>query len=324
MPQRIDAFAHVLPRDFYDEMMDVYPTDELRALGEVDVFWDVESRLSDMDEFGIDKQVLALARPPIWMGMDADAALELTRAANDAVREYADQRPERFIPVGTLPRFDEGFVDEAVRCIEDLGMAGIQVFSNVEGNPIDSGSAESIFAVAERNDAPVWLHPQLHDWYDWDTEFLIHKTLGWPFDTSVAMCRLVYSGIMERHPDLSIITHHMGAMIPHFESRLDLFMEMLIENQDVYPYEPPDSDQPLTDQFRRFYGDTCRNGDAHILEDGLEFYGDDQLVFATDYPFGPQNGRGFMSAEVGAVDEMDVSDEQRERVLSGNIRSLLS
>ncbi|MFC7216091.1 amidohydrolase family protein [Saliphagus sp. GCM10025334] len=323
MVKRIDAFAHVLPRTFYDRMMEVHPTDELEALGEVDYFWDLETRLSDMDEFGIDKQVLTIARPPIWRGIDPDDALEMTQVANDAVREYSDQAADRFIAVGTLPRLDDEYLDEAKRIVEDLDMAGIQVFSNTEGEPIDSEAAEEIFAYAAEQGAPIWLHPQLHEWHDWDDQFMLHKMLGWPFDTSIAMCRLVYSGIMERHPDLAVIPHHMGAMIPHFQDRMQLFSEMLVENRDVYPYPVPDFEEPPIEYFKNFYADTVRSGGTNVVEDGLEFYGDDHLLFATDYPFGPENGRAFMREESRAVEEMDISESKRNRVWSENFKSLM-
>lgn len=322
MADVIDAFAHVLPREFYDALVDAYPSDEIEALGDAPRFWDMSIRLEKFDEYGIDRQVINLARPPIWRGIDRDGALELTKLANDAVREIADEHDE-FIPVGTLPFVGGAFQDEFERCLE-MDMAGVQIFSNVEGQPIDSADHRALYGAAVEEDVPVWLHPQLHDWHEWDDQYMLHKIIGWPFDTSMALARLVFSGVMADHPDLKLIPHHMGAMIPHFMSRLELFHKMLVQHRDVYPYEVRDFRGELRDQFGSFYGDTCRCGDTAILEDGLEFFGSDRLVFATDYPFGPDEGEQFLADEVGAVRRMDVDDATREAVLGGNLERMLS
>ena len=111
MTGKIDAFAHVFPRPVYEKFMEVNPSEELAALDDATELWDVDQRVADMDEFGVDKQVLTLARPPIWRGMDPEDALPLTRLANDLVREVTDEHPDRFIPVATLPFATDAYVD---------------------------------------------------------------------------------------------------------------------------------------------------------------------------------------------------------------------
>ena len=322
MVRRIDAFAHVLPRPFYRELNDAHPSDELQALEGSPRFYDPDYRLDVLDEFGIDRQVLTLARPPIWRGIDPDEALALTRSANDAVRAFADES-DRFIPVGTLPFVTDDYLAEFERCVDDLDMAGVQIFSNAGGQPIDGDAHRRLYARAAERDAPIWLHPQLHEWHAWDEEYMLHKILGWPFDTSLAMARLVFSGILDDHPDLAVIPHHMGAMIPHFAARIELFHRMLVEHRDVYPYPVPDFEGSVGEQLRRFYPDSCRCGDAGVLEDGLEFFGSDRLVFATDYPFGPDQGRAFLRDEIAGVEEMDVDEDTRAGVFAGNLEALL-
>lgn len=322
MVERIDAFAHVLPQRFADALQERHPSDELSALEDAERFWNMDLRTEDMDEFGIDRQVITLARPPIWRGIDADDALELTQIANDEVARMGDEY-DRFVPVGTIPFVNDEFLAEYDRCVEDLGMPGVQIFSNVDGQPIDGPAFRRLYDRAASNETPLWMHPQLHDWHEWDSEYMLHKILGWPFDTSLAMARLVFGGIMDEYPDLQIIPHHMGAMIPHFASRIEMFHRMLVEHRDVYPYRTPEFEGDVVEQFRRFHGDTCRCGDADVLADGLEFFGDDRLVFATDYPFGPERGRGFMREEVRGVEEMDVTDGVRQQVFGGNLAAML-
>jgi aminocarboxymuconate-semialdehyde decarboxylase len=322
MAERIDAFAHVLPRPFYEELRDAHPTDELAALDDANRFWDMSIRLDDMDEFGIDKQVITLARPPIWQGLDPADALELVQLANDEVARIGNEH-DRLIPVGTLPFVTNTYLAEYDRCVEDLDMAGVQIFSNVDGQPIDGPEFRELYARSAEKGTPVWLHPQLHEWHEWDSEYMLHKILGWPFDTTLAMARLVFSGITDEYPDLTVIPHHMGAMVPHFTSRIGLFHRMLTQHRDVYPYRTPKFEGDVVAEFRQFYADTCRGGDASILEDGVDFFGDDRLVFATDYPFGPDRGRGFMSEEVQGVQNMDVSEAVRDQIFGENFRTLI-
>ena len=323
MVQRIDAFAHVLPERLIEEMLEVHPTEELEAVADAPRFWDMDVRFADLDEYGIDRQVITLARPPIWQGIDRDDALKMTRLANNEVKKMADQHPDRLIPVATLPYLDGEFLDEFDRCIDDLGMAGVQIFSNIDGQPIDAEPFRPFYGAVESKDVPIWLHPQLHEWHEWDEEFMLHKILGWPFDTSLALARLVFGGVMDDHPDLKIIPHHMASMIPHFTNRLEMFHEMLVEHRDVYPYPVNQLDGTVEETFSRFYADSCRCGSSSVLEDGLEFFGDDQFVFATDYPFGPDEGRGFLCEEVQGVENMDTTEEQREQLYHGNLQALL-
>jgi len=319
---RIDAFAHVMPRPFLEELMSVHSSDELAALDDPR-FHDHEQRLGDLDEFGIDRQVLTLARPTVWLGMDPADALPLVRAANDAVREFADAHPDRYIPVATLPFVGEGYPEELVRCLDELDMAGVQIFSHTPQHPVDSEGHRDLYQVAADRDVPVWIHPQLHQWQPWDSDYLLHKMLGWPFDTSLAMGRLVFGGVLTEFPDLAFIPHHMGAMIPHFVDRMEMLHAVTVEYGDLYPFPVEDYRGQVRELFGRFYGDTARAGATGVLEDGFEFYGSDRLVFATDYPFGPEEGRAFMRAEVEAVGEMDITEKQRAAVYGENLSAII-
>ena len=133
----IDGFSHFMPKSFAEELYKAHPTDELRELASFEYFGHVEERVRVLDKYIIDKQVLTLARPSIWLDLPAEIVPEMTRLANDAVAESARQFPDRFIPVGSLPVPDEQSMPEFDRCIDELGMAGIQIFANVDGKNLD-------------------------------------------------------------------------------------------------------------------------------------------------------------------------------------------
>lgn len=315
---RIDAFAHYLPESIYEALKREHGFQGLT--GDPSFLWDVDRRISHMDELGVDEQVITLALPPVWRGMDREPALELTRVANDAVVELAEEYPDRFIPVATLPYLDGEFLDEFDRCVQDLDVAGVQLFSHVEGRPLDE--FEDVFARADRHDAPLWLHPQLHDWHDWVSEYMEHRLFGWPFDTTLALSRLVFSGVTERH-DFDLVAHHLGGMIPFYAGRIADFYE----TREKYPENYADTDLPDFDthpieHFQDFYADTVISGHAPGLQCGHEFFGDDRLLYATDYPFGPERGRKWMQTGIETIDET-LPEGAAEKAFSSNLERLI-
>ena len=313
----IDGFSHFMPKSFAEELYKAHPTDELRELASFEYFGHVEERVRVLDKYIIDKQVLTLARPSIWLDLPAEIVPEMTRLANDTVAESARQFPDRFIPVGSLPVPDEQSMPEFDRCIDELGMAGIQIFANVDGKNLDEPEFRAFFEKANETKVPVWIHPQL--WKEWSTDFVLDKIFGWIFDTSLAMSRLVFSGIMEACPDLRLITHHMGAMVPHFSERIKGFY-----GAGIFPrvkFAPLSQD--LLVYFKRFYADTVLNGSVHAFECGYKFFGPEQIIFATDYPFGPEKGETWIKDTLLQVESTDLPPAEKDQIFGGNLMRLI-
>lgn len=318
----VDAYTHVLTERFYDTLVDEYGFQGLS--GSPAFLWDIARRLRHMDEFGIDEQVLTLALPPLWRGMDTDTALELTRLANDEVRRVADEHPDRFVPVGTVPKAGDEFLAEFDRCVEDLDMAGVQIFSNVDGEPIDRPRFRPLFERAERHDAPLWLHPQLHEWHEWADERMEHRLSGWPFDTTLALSRLVFGGVVAEY-DFDLVAHHGGGMVPFYGDRIDSFYRTRLEFPENYAdTDLPDFDRPVGDHFREFHADTAVSGSVAAHECTESFFGHERTVFATDYPFGPGRGREWIETGLVAVEEMSVGESAREAILGENLKALVA
>ncbi len=319
--ERIDAFAHALTEPFYDELTANYDFQGLS--GSPAWLWDVDRFRADMADLGLDKLVLTLALPPLWRGMDPHEARPLVELANDEIRRLADEHPDHFIPVGTIPFGDDAYRDEFDRCIDELDMAGVQIFSNVDGRPIDRPEFEWWYASADRHDVPLWLHPQHHDWYDWASERMDHRLFGWPFDTTLALSRLVFSGLTRRY-DFDLVTHHGGGMVPFYGDRIDMFYETRLAYPDNYDADLPDFDGDPSDQFREtFAADTALDGSAAALECAREFFGSDRVVFGTDYPFGPGRGRAKAEAAIESIETAELTDDERAAIYGGNLRELL-
>jgi aminocarboxymuconate-semialdehyde decarboxylase len=314
----IDGFAHILPKTFLESLSSAYATDELRELATHPKISDTEDRVRILDKYKIDKQVLTLARPSIWINMPQDLTVKMTRMANEALAKEVEQFPDRLIAVGTLPVPNEALMPEFDYCIQDLGMMGIQIFSNIEGKPLDDPEFRLFFSKANSTKTPIWIHPQL--WPGCPQDFALDRMFAWPFDTSLAMARLVFSGIMEEYPDLRIVTHHMGGMIPHFSERI----KGIYETREAFPRVKfaslPEKD--ALEYFRRFYADTVLNGAAHALECGLKFFGSDQVIFATDYPYGPEHGEHWVKETLHQIKNTNLSQAEKGKILGENLQSL--
>lgn len=326
---RIDGFAHAIPEDYYRELGDVhgsYAWERHPTQG----FFDVENRIADLDAHGIDQQVIMLGGPHLFSGaaqhVDAETMTELMRGANDGIREIADTHPDRLIPVGTIPFLDTDIEAEFRRCIEDLGHVGIQIFTNYDGRPIDDERLLTIYELATEYDVPLWLHPQVHDWYDWTDQWGVNMSFGWIFDTTLALTRLVFSGLLERYPDLDVISHHGAGMLPHFMERAKLFYYEGGAFQDAERvfeggYEP--LTKSIEEYYTQIFADTVIYGSEPAFRTLYEVFGADQLLFGTDYPYGGNAGVDFMRSNTTVFEDVDLPADEREMIASENLLSLI-
>ena len=226
---KLDIFNHIFPKKFYERMLEVSPKgkDMQKRVREIPCIVDLDARFRIMDAFGDYAQVICLPSPPIEVFGPPPLSTELARLANDGLAELVKQHPKRFPAfVASLPMNDpKGLLAEARRAINELGAVGVQVFSNVNGRPLTAPETMPIFDLMAELDRPIWLHPARGaDVTDYKGEKKSHYeiwwTFGWPYETSVAMAHIVFAGLFDKHPDLKIITHHLGAMVPYFEGRV--------------------------------------------------------------------------------------------------------
>ncbi|MGH9065298.1 MAG: amidohydrolase family protein [Acidimicrobiales bacterium] len=322
-PEVIDAYSHVCPAGLLEALEQRAPSAEAKALRN-SYLWDADRRLRFMDKIGVDVQVLVLVRPPMWLGMDRETVQHLTRVANESIAEMAASHPDRLIGVGVVPVVDDVTLEELDRAHHELGLRGVLIFSNVEGRPLDDDSMWPLYARAEALGMPIWIHPQHGHSHPWLKRDLVDRLFGWPFETSIAMARLVYGGVLEKHPRLTFVTHHLGGMVPFYASRIEAM------DQEVERYRAgslteasPALPEPVVEYFRRFYNDTMVNGSLPALECGIEFFGPERVMFGTDFPMGPDDGEHWPVQVLDSIRALDVSDAQRALMLGGNLRRIL-
>ena len=200
----------------------------------------------------------------------------------------------------------------------------MQIFTNVNGKPLDRPEYLPLFDAMAEYDLPIWMHPargpEISDYRAEERgRYEMWWCFGWPYETSVAMTRLVYWGLYDRHPDIKIITHHMGGMIPFFEGRIGPGMEVLGQRTTDEDYSEVLSSlkRPHLEYFKLFYGDTAMFGSNLGIKCGLEFFGIDQAVFSTDCPFAP------VAETFQAIDRLGLEEADRKKLMSGNAARLM-
>jgi len=331
---KLDIFNHIFPRAYYDRMLKVLPDgkDMHKRVREIPSIVDLGERFRIMDRFDDYAQVISLGSPPIEAFGPPALSCDMARLANDGMAELVSRHPDRFPGfVASLPMNNpDAAVVEIDRAIDALGATGVQIYTNVAGRPLDLPEYRPIFARMAERDLPIWMHPARPAGFadyagEARSKFDIWWAFGWPYETSAAMARLVFSGIFDRHPGLKIITHHMGAMIPFCAGRVGGGLDQLGSRTD----DPDDmaalgrlSKRPI-DYFKMFYGDTALFGAWHAMESGLAFFGADHILFGTDMPFDPEQGPGFIRDTIAAMERMRATPEEKAAIYAGNAKRLL-
>jgi uncharacterized protein len=331
---KIDIFCHIVPQNYFDRMMKLPEsgTTIKRRTANIPAMVNLDVRFRMMDRFGDYCQVPSMAAPPIEALGDAKTSPELAQAANDGMAELVVKYPDRFPGfVAALPMNNTAAaVEEIDRAVLKLGAAGVQIYSNVNGRPLDEPDFLPIFEkLAERNVA-IWLHPSRSSCFaDYVTEkkskFELWWVFGWPYETSVAMARIVFAGYFDRFPNLKIISHHLGAMIPYFSGRTGPGLDQLgarTEEEDLALIGRKLQKRPQ-EYFKMFYADTATFGSLPALRCGLEFFGVDKVLFASDSPFDPEKGPGYIRETIRCVDGVEMSAEDRHKIYEGNARKLM-
>ena len=292
----IDIFNHCLPPRYIEACRShmVGPVVMFDRAVLMPGMSDLDERRRIMDDFAGYRQVLSLASPAPESLAGPEASPELVRIGNDCLAEWCGTDPDRFRGfVASLPmNHPEAAVAEARRALVELGAVGVQVYTHVNGAPLDRPEYLAVLEWLAKRNCPVWLHPlrssRQPDYPDETlSKFDLWWAFGWPHETSVCAGRLVFSGLFDRYPDLKIITHHAGGTIPMVEGRLDSGLDVL--GTRYAPEEQHAADTPLKepaiDAFRRFHADTATFGSRLGIEAAMAFFGSEQMYFATDFPF---------------------------------------
>ncbi|MEE8109768.1 MAG: amidohydrolase family protein, partial [bacterium] len=216
---KIDIHAHEFPSAFLKEFEALI---ERGALPRPDFKlrpWDLDGHLALMDEMGVDLQVLSLAITAY--PEDGEGALALCQAANDSFASAARKHPDRFISFAALPLSDvEASIRELRRAVTELGMKGVILGTNVQGEAIDGEAFFPLYEEINRFRLPVLIHPMDPKGPSRAYQYRLDLWVGWPTDTMLAVARLVLGGVLDRFPDMTLILSHLGGSTHYLLERI--------------------------------------------------------------------------------------------------------
>ncbi len=297
---KIDVFAHVLLPNYYHKMLDInsdipktYSFTNIESLKDMNIrrnLWNGET-----------KQVVSYANINAEDYCDPKTSANLCREANEelinCIRDNNDMFP---YGIGMLP-FNN--VYESLKILEEISsseeLIGIQVFTRHLGKSIAADEFKPIFKKCEELGLLVLLHP-VFDNRKPDNNIIF----SWEYELSLAMLELVNANIFTECPNIKIIVHHAGAMIPFFAGRIDNIIK------------------DKKDDFKKFYVDTALLGNSKALELAIYYFGIDKVLYGTDAPFGIMPNGATKEIET-AINELPLTEEERDKIYSKNLQRIL-
>jgi predicted TIM-barrel fold metal-dependent hydrolase len=271
------------------------------------LYTDVEAKLAVMDAAGISLTALSINDPgPEWFGPDGP---EVARLANDYIASLVRRHPGRFFGLCVLPTQDiPAALAEFDRSVRQLGMKGWLVYTNLAGKFPDEPEFRPLFAKAVELDVPVLLHPAKPITTDLVKAYEMTSTLGNMFDNTIALTRIVMSGLLDEFPRLKLVCPHLGGTLPYIVGRLDHQVHVLKRGPQNLQRRP-------SEYVRSIYMDIV-SPLPEAMRFALEFSGADRLLFSSDHPWVQPHEilDPFLSLNLPA--------ETRTKVLAGNARRL--
>lgn len=242
-----------------------------------DQAWDTEKRLEDMDNEGIDIQVLSPIPVTFSYWSEPEQGLELARFQNDFIASITKEHPKRFIGLGTVPLQNVDIaIKEMERLVNELGLKGIQIGSNVNGKNLDDPELERFFQAANEQGVPLFVHP-------WETlggermprhDFMY--MVGMPSETALAAGSIIMSGMLDKYTNLKICFAHGGGSLPYLLPRMD-------QGWNVWPHIRK-TEKPPSHYAKLLYYDSLVY-DENNLQFMIDRFGVDQIIAGSDYPF---------------------------------------
>jgi predicted TIM-barrel fold metal-dependent hydrolase len=283
---KIDIFNHIFPKSYYDKMLEIAPAGK-----------DIHKRVRNVPS------IVDLKERFRMMDLFKDYVQVICLAA-PPVEVFGPP------PVSTdMARLANDGMAELVQKYPDRFPGFI---ASLPMNDPDGLLKEATRAIKDYKGEPK-------------SHYEIWWTFGWPYETSVAMAHLVFSGLFDRHPDIKIITHHMGGMIPYFEGRIGPGWDQLgtrTSDEDYTLLLKKLKKRPL-DYFRLFYVDTALFGAREATICGLKFFGPERVLFGSDSPFDPEKGSAYIRWTIEVIDSLDIKPADRQKIYEGNARRLL-
>jgi aminocarboxymuconate-semialdehyde decarboxylase len=273
---------------------------------------DIDYRQRVLEDQGVTTQVLSFTTPGVHVESPA-VAVEWARLVNDAFAQIVRERGGRFTSLATLPLNDpDASVRELERAMKELGMPGAMVFSNVNHVALSDDRFLPLWKKADELEAVIYIHPTDPLGVDAMLDYWLMPLVGFLFDTTLAASKLVFSGIVDRHPRIHWVLTHMGGAIPYLAERLDRGYRAFADCRK-------NIGRPPSEYLKHFYYDTV-NFNPSAVGLALDFAGADRILAGSDYP----HQIGSIPLMIGTIGELDVDQKVKERIFGANAARLLN
>lgn len=320
---RVDVHTHVQPPEFLKSLLESGRYEVERGQGEqlivkekgarfltvVPEMHQPSDRIAAMDAAGIDVQILSLSVPQVYF-LEGLAAVELAQLCNDALAGVVQQYPDRFRALASIPLTAD--IDAAIaelgRCMDTLGMPGFLIGGNIDGQPIDDPKFDPFYEEANRRGAVMHIHPMVPAGIESMGRYALAPLVGYPFDTTQAIARLIFSDFFGRFLGINVVGSHLGGAIPFLATRLDAGHRSYADCQGI--------SRPPSEIIERLYLDTT-GASSRAIELAVDLVGEEHLLFGSDYP----HVVGDLADGIAAV-ENGVGRRHRGKVLGDNAAAL--
>jgi aminocarboxymuconate-semialdehyde decarboxylase len=325
--RKLDLHTHFYPEVYFDRIrelpsefaFDQSPSGQTiikyrgaRFFGLTPPMTDVALRLADMDRVGIDVQVVSLSTPNVFF-TDAQHQPEIARLVNDAYAELIAQHPSRFRAFASIPMdAPDAALAELHRAIDQLKLNGVILLSNIGGRPLTSPEYRPFFAEANRMKLCILLHPMLPANTEPFREYVLGPIVGFMFDTTLAVARMCFDGMLDEFPDIRWIVSHLGGAVPYLMERMD-------NGWRDFPECREKIDELPSVYLKRLYYDTV-NFNPHMLMLVREMIGADRMVLGSDYP----HLLGSIDRAVSSIEGLDISDDEQQKIFEGTALAILN
>jgi aminocarboxymuconate-semialdehyde decarboxylase len=321
----IDFHNHFYPKGYLDELKRgkgyaSVETDRqgrllIRYTGDYNVVvgphLNLDDRIRAMDRYGVDIQVLTLTTPGVERE-EPERGRRLAELANDGFARIVEKHHDRFTALATLPLQDpEAAAIELERAVKDCGLKGAMLLSNVNGQPLDSEKFLPVFEKAVKLDVPLHIHPTSPINYTAMDDFRLVPILGFGVDTTLSLLRLVFKGVLKRLPALKLVASHLGGVFPYLRGRIDTGFQ-------AYPECKINISEPPSRYLKKVWADSICY-DNNVFMSTYAFLGPNKIMLGTDFPHEISD----LERSVGRIMELNIDDEDKERILGDNAAELL-
>lgn len=270
-----------------------------------------DERLRDMDEAGLDMQLVMPPPPQCYYTVPVEIGIKAIEVINDGLAEYVARRPDRFRAFGTVPMQDgHAAAAELERITKTHGFKGVQILTTIAGKELSDPAFAPFWAKAEELGTVVVLHPNGFTHAERMTRFYFNNVIGNPLETTMALHYLIFDGVLERHPNLKILSVHGGGFVAAYSGRMDHAWGARSDTRGTLPHAP-------TTYLKRLYFDTVVFTPEQ-LEALVRLVGPDHVLMGTDYPYDMAD-----SDPIGHVVGSALDADAIAAICGGNARRLL-